>query len=347
MPSPRIRKMSLSRALDKYLKTVSVHKKGHQQEFYRSNVIKRYPIALRNMDEITTVDIATYRDVRLAEINPRTGKPITGNTVRLELALLSSLFNIARVEWGTCRTNPVELVRKPKVSSGRDRRLTSSEERRLSRYFREKNLMLYVIFHLALETAMRQGEILALRWEHIDLRHGVAHLPETKNGHSRDVPLSRRARNFLQMMPVNLHGNVFDYTASGFKNAWRIATQRLRIEDLHFHDLRHEAISRFFELGSLNVPDLHPSTVVALNRRSLQEVFSNDKFRVRRGREALSALMQNRLAVEDKFRSFRPADFADVFRRYPPSGRSPLREKMNGIALILTPDSFIKKEYVD
>ncbi len=77
--------------------------------------------------------------------------------------------------------------------------------------------MLYVIFHLALETAMRQGEILALRWEHIDLRHGVAHLPETKNGHSRDVPLSRRARNFLQMMPVNLHGNVFDYTASGFK----------------------------------------------------------------------------------------------------------------------------------
>lgn len=256
MPSPRIRKMSLSRALDKYLKTVSVHKKGHQQEFYRSNVIKRYPIALRNMDEITTVDIATYRDVRLAEINPRTGKPITGNTVRLELALLSSLFNIARVEWGTCRTNPVELVRKPKVSSGRDRRLTSSEERRLSRYFREKNLMLYVIFHLALETAMRQGEILALRWEHIDLRHGVAHLPETKNGHSRDVPLSRRARNFLQMMPVNLHGNVFDYTASGFKNAWRIATQRLRIEDLHFHDLRHEAISRFFELGSLNVMEI-------------------------------------------------------------------------------------------
>ena len=82
------------------------------------------------------------------------------------------------------------------------------------------------------------------------------------------------------------------------------------------------------------LPDLHPSTVVALNRRSLQEVFSNDKFRVRRGREALSALMQNRLAVEDKFRSFRPADFADVFRRYPPSGRSPLREKMNGIALI-------------
>ncbi|MFH4294190.1 tyrosine-type recombinase/integrase, partial [Acinetobacter baumannii] len=82
--------------------------------------------------------------------------------------------------------NPVELVRKPKISSGRDRRLTSGEERRLSRYFKEKNQALYVIFHLALETAMRQGEILSLRWEHVDLQHGVAHLPTTKNGAPRD-----------------------------------------------------------------------------------------------------------------------------------------------------------------
>nr|AQZ20442.1 hypothetical protein H13_00039 [Escherichia coli] len=87
-------------------------------------MIKRHPIAERYMDDITTVDIANYRDQRLAQINPRTGRQITGNTVRLELALLSSLFNIARVEWGTCRMNPVELVRKPKISSGRDRRLT-------------------------------------------------------------------------------------------------------------------------------------------------------------------------------------------------------------------------------
>ncbi|CAL1227257.1 integrase (plasmid) [Escherichia coli] len=134
----KIRKMTISRALDKYLKTVSIHKKGHLQEFYRVNVIKRHPIAERYMDDITTVDIANYRDQRLAQINPRTGRQITGNTVRLELALLSSLFNIARVEWGTCRMNPVELVRKPKISSGRDRRLTSGEERRLSRYFKEK-----------------------------------------------------------------------------------------------------------------------------------------------------------------------------------------------------------------
>jgi len=252
----RIRKMALSRGLDKYYESVSVHKKGYQQEFYRANVIKRHPLASKAMDDITTVDIAAYRDERLAQVNPRTGRAITGNTVRLELALLSSLFSIARVEWGTCRSNPVELVRKPKVSKGRDRRLTSTEERRLSRYFRERNLMLYIIFHLALETAMRQGEILSLRYEHIDMQHGVAHLPDTKNGSSRDVPLSRKARNLLQMLPVQLTGNVFNYTSSGFRSAWRTALLTLHIENLHFHDLRHEAISRFFELGTLNVMEV-------------------------------------------------------------------------------------------
>lgn len=90
------------------------------------------------MDEITTVDIASYRDDRLSQVNTRTGRCISGNTVRLELALLSSLYNLASVEWGTCRTNPVEMVRKPKISGGRDRRLTSQEERRLSRYFQNR-----------------------------------------------------------------------------------------------------------------------------------------------------------------------------------------------------------------
>ncbi|ECG0108572.1 site-specific integrase [Salmonella enterica] len=256
LPSSRVKKLSLSRALDRYLDTVSVHKRGYRQEFWRVSVIKRHPVAQKMMDEVTTVDIAAYRDERLAQVNPRTGKPISGDTVRLEMALLSVLYNLAKVEWGTCRANPVESVRRPKSSPGRDRRLTSSEERRLSRYFQARNAELYTIFHLALETGMRQGEILSLRWEHIDLQHGVAHLPVTKNGSVRDVPLSRRARQLLQQLPVQLSGPVFHYKSSGFKSAWRAALQYLKIENLHFHDLRHEAISRLFELGTLNVMEV-------------------------------------------------------------------------------------------
>ncbi|EEB7410226.1 tyrosine-type recombinase/integrase [Salmonella enterica] len=256
LPSSRVKKLSLSCALDRYLDTVSVHKRGYRQEFWRVGVIKRHPVAQKMMDEVTTVDIAAYRDERLAQVNPRTGKPISGDTVRLELALLSVLYNLAKVEWGTCRANPVAGVRRPKSSPGRDRRLTSSEERRLSRHFQVRSAELYTIFHLALETGMRQGEILSLRWEHTDLQHGVAHLPVTKNGSVRDVPLSRRARQLLQQLPVQLSGPVFHYKSSGFKSAWRAALQSLKIENLHFHDLRHEAISRLFELGTLNVMEV-------------------------------------------------------------------------------------------
>ncbi|MBW6087066.1 site-specific integrase [Escherichia coli] len=74
-----------------------------------------------------------------------------------------------------------------------------------------------------------------------------------KNGLPRDVPLSRKARNYLQILPQQINGNVFSYTSSGFKSARRTALLDLKIENLHFHDLRHEAISRFFELGTLNV----------------------------------------------------------------------------------------------
>lgn len=252
----RIRKMALSKALDKYCRTVSVHKRGHLQEFYRINVIKRSSLAEKNMDEITSVDIACYRDIRLSTVSDRTGHPVSANTVRLEMALLSALYNLARIEWGTCTHNPVEHVRKPLASSGRTRRLTSVEERRIVRALRARNPELAVIFTLALETAMRQGEILSLRWEHVDLHLGIAHLPMTKNGTARDVPLSFKARQALKEFAGSLSGPVFGYTSNGFKSAWRSILAGLEIEDLHFHDLRHEAVSRLFELGTLNVMEV-------------------------------------------------------------------------------------------
>lgn len=252
----RVKKMALSKALDKYFSSVSVHKRGHLQEFYRINVIKRSALACKFMDEISSVDIADYRDLRLNTTSSRTGRTVSANTVRLELALLSALYNLARIEWGTCSHNPVEHVRKPAASPGRTRRLTSTEERRIKRALQNKNSQLLAIFQLALETAMRQGEILSLRWEYVDLHMGVAHLPLTKNGTARDVPLSWKARQVLKEFAGPGSGPVFSYTSNGFKSAWRTLLSETEIQDLHFHDLRHEAVSRLFELGTLNVMEV-------------------------------------------------------------------------------------------
>ncbi|WP_411263941.1 hypothetical protein [Escherichia coli] len=93
------------------------------------------------------------------------------------------------------------------------------------------------------------------------------------------------------------------------------------------------------------LPDLHPASVVALNARALKEIFSDERKRIRQGRAVLNAPYRTASAVEEKFRT-RPADFADALRRWPPAQRQMLREKMDGVALILLPDSVPDKKYV-
>ena len=250
-------KIKLRDALAVYSAKVSILKKGYEQEKYRIQQIGRSFLAEKLVHEITSVDIATYRDLRLEEVNPRTKKKLSTSTVRLEMSLLSNFFDISRIEWGYCEDNPVKNVRKPKSPPGRDRRLTAREERLILRYCHShSNSDLYSIVVLALETAMRQGEILKLQWEHINLKNRIAHLPQTKNGEKRDVPLSIKARDALIRLGVKSKGPVFSYTSSGIKSTWRFMLQSLEIEDLHFHDLRHEACSRLTELGTLDILEI-------------------------------------------------------------------------------------------
>ncbi len=249
--------MTVSEALGKYRGSVSILKKGYAQEKYRTAQITRSSLGQLTVRDVTSVHIATYRDQRLGNLNPRTGKPISSSTVRLEMSLLSHMFEIGRIEWGICDVNPVSNVRKPKTPPGRDRILTAREERQIHRYaYAHSNRDLYSIIVLAIETAMRQGEILKLQWEHINLKTGIAHLPETKNGTKRDVPLSRKARDALLRMGVQTKGKVFRYSAEGIKSTWRFMLLKLGIEDLHFHDLRHHAITKLFHLGTLDMMEI-------------------------------------------------------------------------------------------
>ncbi|MES2877475.1 MAG: site-specific integrase [Pseudomonadota bacterium] len=244
-------------AIERYRKEVSILKKGYQQECYRIEQLKRSGLGKKVVRQVTSVDIATYRDKRLQDLNPKTGKKLSPATVRLEMCLLSNFFDIGRIEWGLCDDNPVKLVRKPKPPPGRDRRLTPREDRRILRYAHQHvNPDLYSIIVLALETAMRQGEILGLHWEHLNLKTRIAHLPMTKNGGKRDVPLSIKARDAILRIGVKSSGRVFGYKKEGIKSTWRFMMIKLGIENLHFHDLRHEACSRLFELGTLDVMEV-------------------------------------------------------------------------------------------
>ena len=105
---------------------------------------------------------------------------------------------------------------------------------------------------------MRRGELLGLSWIHVHLAKRIVHLPLTKNGESRDVPLSRRATDILTDLAKHKKPKAeLVFPMSG--NSVRLAFEHLRVRagmaDFHFHDLRHEAITRLFEKG-LNIAEV-------------------------------------------------------------------------------------------
>jgi Site-specific recombinase XerD len=143
----------------------------------------------------------------------------------------------------------LELVRKPKLPQGRDRRLVGDEETRLLDTCQAMNPELASIVRIAIETAMRQGEIMGMTWDKVDLKRPTVTLEDTKNGEKRIVPLTTKAVQILRDLPRNLDGKVWTYTPNGMRASYIKACKRAGIEGLTFHDLRHEATSRLFEKG--------------------------------------------------------------------------------------------------
>jgi integrase len=238
-------KMSLADALDRYGREVTPSKKSHVQEANRIRCWKANPLASLSLTEIRGSHLAAYRDLR-------TQRGISGNTLRLEFALLSHLYEVARKDWGLeTLSNPVKVIRKPKVARGRDRRLLPGEEALLLKYCDEtgstrlKNLII-----LAVDTAMRRGELVSLKWKDVNLRSRMVYLHDTKNGESRVVPLSSRATSVLSSIEnKSPHDQVFAIHKDVVTWDFGQACKACGIIGLTFHDLRHEATSRLFEKG--------------------------------------------------------------------------------------------------
>ena len=154
-------------------------------------------------------------------------------------------------------SNPVDRVKIPPPAPPRNRRLEDGEFERLEEAAKQtKNPHIWPVIVFAIETGMRRGEILGLQWEHVDLDRRIAFLPLTKNGSSREVPLSTKAAQVLaRQRRRNDTPAPFPANPNGFMLAWDRLRSRAGLADLRFHDLRHEAISRFFELG-LNMPEV-------------------------------------------------------------------------------------------
>ena len=249
---------TLHEALERYAREETPRKKGADRELARIKAWQATPLAKRSLASIRGADLAKYRDERRQE-----GKAEA--TIRIELMLISALYKKARTDWGMAGLPaPTKDMSLPSSSRARERRLQSDEEKYLLAGIAEamRRSPAVELVQVALETGMRQGELLALEWKDVDLRRGVAHLDDTKSGDPRDVPLSPRAIAVLEGRPRPIRGGpVFGITQDRLIRAFQSACRKGQkawekdhpgeplphgfLERLKFHDLRHEAASRW------------------------------------------------------------------------------------------------------
>ncbi len=233
--------------LQQYLTNVIPSMRSNKDEAIRVRRLMKHPIAQYNMAQLSPRHMADYRDERLKVIKP--------NTVIRELAVMSSIINHARREWGLNITNPVTMIKKPSSTPGRNRILNDVEITRILNVLKSTrgtfhNNYMAPLVEFALETAMRRGELTSLRWENINLTSRVAYLPLTKNGDSRYVPLSSKAISILNKLPRTINGRVFPLKTNSVSLNFLRASRQAGIEDIHFHDLRHMAITRLASIFS-------------------------------------------------------------------------------------------------
>jgi len=253
------RSVTLSEAIERYRRERTPHKKGARSERYLLDAWARSKLADLPLNRIRPAQIAELRDARI-----KAGA--SSQTVRNHLTALSSVFQVAITEWGHDElTNPVRRIRRPPPPHARTRRVTPEEIKAIKTHTESENLP--DLIDLCVETAMRLGEAVSLTIGSVDLKSRTLTLADTKNGHSRVVPLSTRASTILgaritsaaeqdrRLFPITAHAATvaFRRAVTRARRAHRVKLstppQETFLHDLRFHDLRREATSRLFERG--------------------------------------------------------------------------------------------------
>jgi integrase len=241
----------VSELLERYRNEVSIKKRGERWERIRIASFLRDPLASVRLPRLSSSDIAAWRDRRLMKVSSA--------SVARDWGLLRHAFSIAVREWGWLKENPFFSLCAPKSSPARDRRISQGEIDAIlsalgydaNKFSETQSARVGAAFLFAMETAMRVGEICGLRWG--DINGAVARLSNTKNGYPRDVPLSPAAISIIDKLP-KVDDFVFGITTWQINYRFQAAKAKAEIKNLHFHDTRHEAVTRLAK--KLDVLDL-------------------------------------------------------------------------------------------
>lgn len=237
--------MTLCEVLTRYRDVVTSTKRCADNERYAiDGFIRNNPtLTKQSLHSLSSTDFAIYRDKRMVSVKAA--------TVVRELGWIQHALDVACADWGQHlpEGNPVKPVRRPKIDNRRERRLREGEWQSLLSSINEaRSPLMKPLLVLALATGMRRGELLSMQWRHVDLVRRTVFLPRTKNGSARTVPLSPKAVAQLASLP-RTDTQCLPMTGNSVRLAFERIRKRAGIVDLTFHDLRHEAVSRFIESG--------------------------------------------------------------------------------------------------
>lgn len=210
-------------------------------------------LAKMPINEITAKELTDWRNARLTVVS--------AGTVRREISYLSAVMAYAVKELFIITENPFAKLAKPSMPKARNRRISDDDVAVVlaSGNYKQGDTptqtQQYVAwcFLFAIHTAMRRGEILGIK--KADIKDGYIHLPKTKNGDARNVPLTPYAKQMLSW--INHDGDkLIPFDENAFKKSWARVQKKADLDDLNFHDTRHEAISRFVKDLGLPVETL-------------------------------------------------------------------------------------------
>jgi integrase len=236
-------KKTLADLLHDYEVELGQRLKSHHVEVHYFNQLRHTQFARLTLDRLKPADIQRW-------VNERSASHKASSTVRL-LGLLSRAFNQAIKHHGfPLPFNPIERVNKHGIGQKTVRRIPA----RLAKLLESPACRISWIASFAVETAMRRSEIAKLEWADVDLKRRIIHARNPKNGHDRSLPLSSTALLAVSQFKQT-DETVFSMSSNAIHLAWGRYKRCHGIDGVRFHDLRHEAISRFFEMG-LTVPEV-------------------------------------------------------------------------------------------
>jgi len=243
---------TLADAMDEWLEKISAGSPKHKWNETRIAFLKdQLDFCGTLVRNVLPEQIAGWRDKRMKVVKP--------STVNRDLNVLSSVFEAAKVEWKWIHTNPVHDVKRPKDPPSRRRRVPDEDallmttKLGLTETGPIKTTQQYtaLAFLIAIETAMRQGEILSTLRSNLHLSKAYVHVPKSKNGDARDVPLSKRAIVLWKRLPdIEGEQRCFPIAQASVDALFRKVRDKMAEKDhphmanLHFHDSRHEATTR-------------------------------------------------------------------------------------------------------